>query len=226
MGQALTISKFLLVNGFFSMLANFLTFFSHNDWRIVEGKSEKKIGLTCFLITQTVVITQPYEWLEDIYINNWNYRDNTDIPYKLNYLLTSLALFKIVLIIYSMNYYFKFNNSKNSIILNKHQPRQPYLFSLKCLFKHHPIGLVCSLFVISILFFSFAYRISERNKSLIPNAFEYYDNCIWMVFISMTTVGYGDFTPITSIGRTYGFFCTFYGVIIVSITVLVVINTF
>lgn len=47
-----------------------------------------------------------------------------------------------------------------------------------------------------------------------------------MVFVTMTTVGYGDCSPVTLIGRSFGFCCTFYGVIVVSITVLVVINTF
>jgi|JI10StandDraft_1071094.scaffolds.fasta_scaffold58963_1 hypothetical protein len=42
----------------------------------------------------------------------------------------------------------------------------------------------------------------------------------------MTTVGFGDLVTVTMIGRTFGFTCTFCGVMIVSIMVLVVINTF
>lgn len=47
-----------------------------------------------------------------------------------------------------------------------------------------------------------------------------------MVFITMTSVGYGDCTPVTIIGRSFGLLCTFYGIFVVSITVLLVINTF
>jgi hypothetical protein len=42
----------------------------------------------------------------------------------------------------------------------------------------------------------------------------------------MTTVGFGDFSTITQMGRTFGFACTICGVLIVSIMVLVGINTF
>lgn len=42
----------------------------------------------------------------------------------------------------------------------------------------------------------------------------------------MTTVGYGDMAPATLWGRTFGFLCTFYGVLLVSIMVVAVINTF
>lgn len=42
----------------------------------------------------------------------------------------------------------------------------------------------------------------------------------------MTSVGFGDFAPRTSLGRMVGFLCTFGGVMSVSIMVVVVINTF
>lgn len=97
---------------------------------------------------------------------------------------------------------------------------------MKCFFKEDPIKLVSSMFLVLILFFSFAYRVSERNRYANKNTFEYYANCVWMVIITMTSVGFGDLTPVTSIGRSIGFVCTFCGVMTVSIMVLVVINTF
>ena len=42
----------------------------------------------------------------------------------------------------------------------------------------------------------------------------------------MTSVGFGDITPQTIIGRLVGFICTFCGVMTVSIMLLVVINPF
>lgn len=47
-----------------------------------------------------------------------------------------------------------------------------------------------------------------------------------MVVITITSVGFGDFTPLTLIGRTVGFICIFCGVMTVSMMVLVVGNTF
>jgi len=44
--------------------------------------------------------------------------------------------------------------------------------------------------------------------------------------ITMASVGFGDMVPLTSIGRSVGFLCTFCGVMTVSIMVVVVGNTF
>lgn len=58
--MASLVDKMLLACALFSLLANFLCFFSHNDWRVAEGKSEKKVGLPCLVITQLMVLVQPY----------------------------------------------------------------------------------------------------------------------------------------------------------------------
>lgn len=47
-----------------------------------------------------------------------------------------------------------------------------------------------------------------------------------MVTVTISSVGFGDYAPVTSIGRIVGFFCTFCGVLTVSVLVLVVVNTF
>ncbi len=45
-------------------------------------------------------------------------------------------------------------------------------------------------------------------------------NTIWNVFVTMTTVGYGDFYPKTNIGRIVGIIIAFWGVFIVSLFVV------
>jgi hypothetical protein len=42
----------------------------------------------------------------------------------------------------------------------------------------------------------------------------------------MSSVGYGDLSPKTTVGKIVGFLCTFCGALTVSIMVVVVINTF
>lgn len=100
------------------------------------------------------------------------------------------------------------------------------LFEIKCIFKNYPIILLANIVVFCILFFSFAYRVSERDSSIKPDFFDDYGNCIWLVILTMTTVGYGEFYPITFLGRSFGFLCTFCGAMTVSLIVLVIINTF
>jgi hypothetical protein len=47
-----------------------------------------------------------------------------------------------------------------------------------------------------------------------------------MTVITMTSVGYGDFKPQSVFGRLIGTICVSWGVLIVSIMVVVLINAF
>jgi len=49
---------------------------------------------------------------------------------------------------------------------------------------------------------------------------------VWMTIITMTTVGYGDYTPKTEIGRILGAMCVSWGVLIVSVMVVVLTSAF
>ena len=48
----------------------------------------------------------------------------------------------------------------------------------------------------------------------------------WMTVITMTSVGYGDFTPKTPFGRQIGVLCVCWGALIVSVMVVVLTNAF
>jgi hypothetical protein len=48
----------------------------------------------------------------------------------------------------------------------------------------------------------------------------------WMTVVTMTTVGYGDYTPKTQLGRIIGALCVIWGVLIVSVMVVVLTRAF
>ncbi len=48
---------------------------------------------------------------------------------------------------------------------------------------------------------------------------------IWMTTITMTTVGFGDYSPVTPIGRFVGILCMSWGVLIMSVMVAVLTQT-
>ena len=48
----------------------------------------------------------------------------------------------------------------------------------------------------------------------------------WMTVVTMTTVGYGDHTPRTEMGRVIGALCVSWGVLIVSVMVGVLTRAF
>ncbi len=52
-----------------------------------------------------------------------------------------------------------------------------------------------------------------------------YLNSLWLILITTTTVGYGDYFPQTPLGRVIILFVAIWGTLIVSIMLVVVTNT-
>lgn len=53
----------------------------------------------------------------------------------------------------------------------------------------------------------------------------YFENSIWLIIITMTTVGYGDFYPRTFFGRLLDCFISIWGIFIISMMVVVLMST-
>lgn len=122
-------------------------------------------------------------------------------------------------------------NPRSSRLSKMYLCKADYQFALKCMFKDYPSQLIGSAFLISIVLFSFALRVCERDLVKIEDLknnfqFEYMTNSIWLTIITMTTVGYGDIYPRTVLGRIVCILLVIWGIFVVSIMVVVLTNTF
>jgi hypothetical protein len=124
-------------------------------------------------------------------------------------------------------------NPSSKRICTLYGARPGFMFCVKSIFKDRPFSFITTIFVISVLVFAFTFRIAEcqyYNHSPPgqdpPTPATVYSNMVWMTVITMTTVGYGDYTPKTDIGRVIGAFCVTWGVLIVSVMVVVLTNAF
>jgi len=109
-----------------------------------------------------------------------------------------------------------------------------FAFSLKCLFKDNPLILILIFFFTSSLMFAFqiylaeryAFRASKYESLLVPNTIcNDFFNSFWLILMTITTVGYGDYFPQTPLGRIIILVVAVWGTFIVSIMVVVVSNT-
>ena len=98
-------------------------------------------------------------------------------------------------------------------------------FCARCLFKDYPFAFVTVVSLVSVLLFTFMFRVAEGTISE-NSARKSYSNMLWMTIITVTTVGYGDYSPQTPIGRIIAVIVVSWGVLIVSVMVVVLTNAF
>jgi hypothetical protein len=175
-------------------------------------------------------VIQPYPLLNDYSFDMTEVFSGYVYPFKLNYVLTLLSLLRLYTLARTHLLTTPYMNPRSHRITKMYLCKADYLHALKCIFKDYPNKLVGTYFFISILIFSFAMRVCERPLARIPDAklyqFEYLTNSIWYMITTMATVGYGEFYPHTSIGRGVCALLIVWSIIIVSIMVVVMNNTF
>jgi len=100
-------------------------------------------------------------------------------------------------------------------------------FVIRAIMRYRPFVFVGIILVLGACFFGFMIRVAEaplsRNKA--TSNFSSLENCLWISIITMTTVGFGDITPVTTGGRIIMIFCSVFGVVIISLMVVTVTNT-
>lgn len=115
------------------------------------------------------------------------------------------------------------------------------VFAIRAFMKNQPMKLISVCLVSSVFFFAYATRIAEapiavKEQKLFEtdptftfsdfsHDFSFFENCLWTMIVTMTTVGFGDYFPQTNIGRLIVFICCLWGMAIVSLMVVTVTNS-
>ena len=103
-------------------------------------------------------------------------------------------------------------------------------FTLKCFFVLHPERTFLFIFVSSVLIISYITRIFElpykREGPYTTGNLDNFTNAIWLVIMTITTVGYGDVTPHTNEGKAMACVAALWGAFLVSLLVVTASNVF
>jgi len=103
-------------------------------------------------------------------------------------------------------------------------------FAIKCNFVMHPERAFISTFLFSVMVLAYITRIFELPYFIEVNS-EFgksssLANAMWLVIMTITTVGYGDVTPHTTPGKLLAICGALWGAFLISINVVTVAQIF
>ena len=110
-------------------------------------------------------------------------------------------------------------------------------FCFKCYIVKYPITTVLSTLTVSILVLSYLIWIAEwpfywslndgfHNPENGDFSFQPFLNCVYYTVITMATVGYGDFVPLTNFGKLIAIFNSILGGFIMTLTIVTLSGIF
>ena len=88
---------------------------------------------------------------------------------------------------------------------------------MKALFNNDPLLVLLLIFLTLLLTLGQMLKISEQN---FDPRFADLGNSMWCVVITMGTIGYGDYSPVTYTGRAIVFLAAISGIIMNSLLIL------
>ncbi|OMJ88617.1 hypothetical protein SteCoe_9397 [Stentor coeruleus] len=186
--------------------------------RFLKSKALKRTLLEIF-----IYIYQPLPFYDKTFAFE---QLNGTLSIRLDEIFSSLMLIRVFLLFKILKHYSKWTNEHSTAICDLYAARADIFYALRALLKENPIMLISILMSISTLVLSIALQTFEKNFHSFDSSldYSYLWNSMWLVMLTMTTVGYGEFYPKTHIGRFILVIATVWGIFIVSLMILSLTN--
>ena len=138
------------------------------------------------------------------------------VPLPFNSILEIIMLGRIYLLFVSIISASIYLTPRASRLCRIYNSKRPVSFAAKSFFHGHPLPSLLLLFLSFALILAQMMMLAEESSSVI----ETLEESLWCVIITMATVGYGDYHPVTYLGRTVAFVAAILGIIISSLLIL------
>jgi Ion transport protein len=168
----------------------------------------------------------PYPGLEyTLYTGQERKFQSEYVCYYLAEILYAVSYLRVIVLALALFYFGKYSNQVSLRQCEKFSVTPGIGFSFKCYLNEKPMMMVVFFLLIPCVFiFGILLHVFERpigpgnDTSKLNSDYDYFGNCIWNVFITMSTVGYGDLYPATLGGRITLALSAFAGGIVLSMT--------
>jgi len=151
---------------------------------------------------------------------------NRILIYPFSSLFNAISSFRILFALKLLNIYSLYRKPAEEKILIKNGIMPNFLFDLKAYHKKYPLYTLLILFIATIYIFGLLLRYFEmyywEGATQYRQLWNYRWNSFWCVFISMTTVAFGDLFPKTYIGRIIIIFATVIGIYFIFMTMTLI----
>lgn len=153
--------------------------------------------------------------------SNWS----TTFSYELNHILLCFSFVRIYIFYRFGLSISKFMNPRSKRVCQMNGCEANQMFAIKALMKEMPFELLLFTIFVTIVLFGYCLKIFEGPLSEASGQdYTSLSNGMWNVVITMTTTGYGDIYPKSTLGRCVGAFLCFWGTFIMSFFVVTINN--
>ncbi len=202
----LLIIPFLISSSYFDILRE-------TEMKKISDINSIKLNNLIFLIIEFIIITPfPYPKMKKYLL----YKEiGKYICYPISSILSVMTFLRLFFCIKLFKHLTKYTSTIAEYVCENNICEANISFAYKAFQKDHPLMALIFIFLFNCICLGLSIRTFERyyweNKDEIIMDWDYIINCMWYVFVSMTTVGYGDMYACTQIGRFLALLACFIG---------------
>jgi hypothetical protein len=195
------------------------------DDRLTMGGKETKFFSVRLFMDLLINLIMPYPGLDFIITIKELNRDTNqveEVQYLLSDFIYLILILRLIFLIRAALNYSIFSDNYAIMMSKEHKVSNNIRFAIKCLLKTQHIKLVMLFFCAGVVIFGFMLRIFDRPFWVQKGSIEFDSFFVpmWTVFVTMLTIGYGDYYPITFLGKVIVYAGALWGVFICSLIIV------